>query len=215
MGEDSINRMGQYLTTEHFTLQGARGGFISESNSRLATYLTTVSGAVIALALIAQISGSGSTFLQFALVLFPIVLYVGLGTVLQLVTLSGADALYTQAINRIRHFYVTNEPDVEHFLSFPHHDDNQSIDRARALFASFRIRVMFSPVVQVILINSFLAGVFATVLAQSIAPTKAIPSFVVGPVGFIVAVGIHYILASRVESSSREELEYRFVPPNE
>jgi hypothetical protein len=37
------------LTTEHFTPQTARAGTIADSNGRAALYLSTVSGAVVAL----------------------------------------------------------------------------------------------------------------------------------------------------------------------
>ena len=60
----------QFMTTEHFTLQTARAVANAEITSRLQLYLGTLSSAIIALALTAQLSGLGVAFQAFALVLF-------------------------------------------------------------------------------------------------------------------------------------------------
>jgi hypothetical protein len=52
----------QFMTTEHFTLQTARGIANAEISSRLQLYLGTLSSAIIALALTAQLSGLGVAF---------------------------------------------------------------------------------------------------------------------------------------------------------
>ena len=61
----------QFMTTEHFTLQTARAVANAEITSRLQLYLGTLSSAIIALALTAQLSGLGIAFRGFALVLLP------------------------------------------------------------------------------------------------------------------------------------------------
>jgi hypothetical protein len=67
----------QFMTTEHFTLQTARGVANAEIISRLQLYLGTLSSAIIALALTAQLSGLGFAFRGFALVLLPVVFFLG------------------------------------------------------------------------------------------------------------------------------------------
>ena len=52
----------QVMTTEHFTLQTARAVANAEITSRLQLYLGTLSSAIIALALTAQLSGLGFAF---------------------------------------------------------------------------------------------------------------------------------------------------------
>ena len=42
-----------FVTTEHFTLQGARAATISESTGRASTFLGSVSGGLVALGLVA------------------------------------------------------------------------------------------------------------------------------------------------------------------
>jgi hypothetical protein len=69
----------QFMTTEHFTLQTARAVANAEITSRLQPYLATLSSAIIALALTAQLSGLGVGFRGFALVLLPVVFFPGGG----------------------------------------------------------------------------------------------------------------------------------------
>jgi hypothetical protein len=85
------DRMSTFLTTEHFTLQGGRNGTISESNGRTSAYLSTVSGGIVALVFVAQLSQAGQIFNLFALVLFPVLLYLGESTDARLVQLAMAD----------------------------------------------------------------------------------------------------------------------------
>ena len=59
------------LTTEHFTLQGARSQATSESSSRAALYVSAVSSTLVALGFIGQISAVGNVFTLFALTALP------------------------------------------------------------------------------------------------------------------------------------------------
>ncbi len=102
--------MAQFLTTEHFTLQGARSAVVSEAAGRAAAYLMTLSAAMIALGFVVQAAGRGEAFLWFAVVLFPVLILIGVFTLVRLTQLSATDVLYTQAINRIRHYYLDAAP---------------------------------------------------------------------------------------------------------
>lgn len=67
----------QILSTEHWSLLASRSLAWNKSFSRASMFLTTLSGLIVALGLSAQASGFGSSFLLFALVLLPVVLFVG------------------------------------------------------------------------------------------------------------------------------------------
>jgi hypothetical protein len=73
----------QILATEHWSLLASRSLAWNESFSRAGMYLSTISGATVALALIAQASDFGDRFRLFALAILPVVLFVGIGTVLR------------------------------------------------------------------------------------------------------------------------------------
>ena len=65
------------LTTEHFALQTARSSTVAEANGRSALFLKAVSGATVALALVAQLDQIGPTFTVFALSVLPALLALG------------------------------------------------------------------------------------------------------------------------------------------
>ncbi len=59
------------LTTEHYTLQSARSSTIVEANGRSSLFLSAVSGATVALALVAQLDKLGDTFRVFGFTILP------------------------------------------------------------------------------------------------------------------------------------------------
>src|SRR5437868_12535537 len=69
-----------FVTTEHFTLQGARSSTIAESIGRATMFLTSVSGGLVALGLVATAAHVGTAFYAFGLVLLPTLTFVGLVT---------------------------------------------------------------------------------------------------------------------------------------
>src|ERR671916_1441410 len=103
-------------TTEHFNLQTARAMTISEANGRAAIYLAALSSNLIALAFVGQTSRLGAAFYAFALILLPVLAFVGVVTFLRLVQSSIEDIAYAQRIARLRAFYLAIAPELELFL---------------------------------------------------------------------------------------------------
>ena len=68
------------LTTEHFTLQGARSQTVSESASRATLYVMAVSSALVGLGFIGQVSEVGDVFDIFAMTVLPTLYVLGLFT---------------------------------------------------------------------------------------------------------------------------------------
>jgi hypothetical protein len=58
-----------FVTTEHFTLQGARSAAITESTSRATIFIGSVSAGLVALGLIATATRIGTAFYAFGLIL--------------------------------------------------------------------------------------------------------------------------------------------------
>jgi hypothetical protein len=56
-----------FVTTEHFTLQGARSSTIAEATGRATMFLGAVSGGLVALGLVATAAGVSTAFSAFAL----------------------------------------------------------------------------------------------------------------------------------------------------
>jgi hypothetical protein len=94
------------LTTEHFTLQGARSTTVSENTGRSSLYLTAVSSALVALGFIAQASDVGEKFRLFWLAVIPVLFWLGLLTFVRVLEKSIEDLYRARATNRIRHYYL-------------------------------------------------------------------------------------------------------------
>jgi len=131
------------LTTEHFTLQGARSQTASESSNRASLYLVSVSSTLVALGFIGQTSSGGDAFNVFVLTALPTLYILGLFTFVRLVQGVAEDFQYARAINRIRHYYVDLAGDRAHLFMLSAHDDaigvlrNMNIRRQSAWQAYF------------------------------------------------------------------------------
>jgi ribose/xylose/arabinose/galactoside ABC-type transport system permease subunit len=105
-----------FATTEHFNLQTARASTVSEANGRASIYLAAVSSNLIALAFIGQMSRLGTAFYAFALILLPVLAFVGVVTFQRLVQSSLEDITYAQRIGRLRDFYLAVAPELEPYV---------------------------------------------------------------------------------------------------
>jgi hypothetical protein len=105
-----------FATTEHFNLQTARALTVSEANGRASIYLAALSGNLIALAFVGQMSRLGATFYAFALILLPVLAFVGAVTFLRLVQSSIEDIAYAHRIALLRSFYLSVSPELEPYL---------------------------------------------------------------------------------------------------
>lgn len=212
-----IQRMTQFLTTEHFTLQGLRSGTISESNGRLGHYLSAVGSGIVALAFVADVSELGPVFLAFSVVIFPVLIFLGVMTLIRLLQVGITDARCVQAINRIRHFYLEVAPEAESYFSFPHYDDPDAVQRTMMPFHPPDFLQGFASTPgPVIVINSVLGGVFASILAAGPTSLGPVSAIAIGVFVFALAIVLHYQIAARVwPRETREHTEVRFPTPEE
>jgi hypothetical protein len=105
-----------FATTEHFNLQSARSLTVSEANGRASIYLAALSSNLIALAFIAQVSGLRAAFYAFALILLPVLAFVGVVTFRRLVQSSIEDMAYAHRIGLLRSFYLRLSPELEPYV---------------------------------------------------------------------------------------------------
>jgi hypothetical protein len=105
-----------FASTEHFNLQTARAITVSEANGRASIYLAALSSNLIALAFIGQISQLGVAFYSFALILLPVLAFVGVVTFLRLVQSSLEDVAYAHRIGLLRNFYLRLSPELAPYL---------------------------------------------------------------------------------------------------
>jgi hypothetical protein len=168
------------LTTEHFTLQGARAATTSESAARSSLFLGSVSSALVALGFLASVSGGTSAlFRTFALTALPTLCFLGVTTFIRLVELGTEDILYGRAINRIRNHYLELAGREARLFMMGANDD------ARGVLNNMGLRP--TPV-QLYLTNSFAIGVVTAVLGGSTV-ALAIGAITAAALGVDVAVG--------------------------
>jgi membrane protein implicated in regulation of membrane protease activity len=126
-GADEVALRGQriqILATEHWNLLATRSLSWSESFSRASMFLTVLSGAVVALALVAQATQFGEGFVLFALLVLPVVLFVGGTTFVRLVEVNNEDVHWVYGMNRLRHAYLDMEPELgPYFVTGVSEDD--------------------------------------------------------------------------------------------
>src|SRR3954447_18147776 len=115
-GGARLGRAATFATTEHFNLQTARAVTVSEANGRASIYMAALSSSLIALAFIGQVSRLGAAFYAFALILLPVLAFMGVVTFQRLVQSSLEDMAYAERIGRLRGFYVAVVPELAQYV---------------------------------------------------------------------------------------------------
>src|SRR6266480_5923683 len=113
----------QVLATEHWSLLATRALTYQESLGRVNMFLGILSGAVIALALVAQADHFGPAFISIAIFMLAVVFVVGVFTVARLMALNRDDFRWVLAMNRLRHEYLDLHPELESSFTTSPHDD--------------------------------------------------------------------------------------------
>jgi hypothetical protein len=113
----------QILATEHWSLLATRSLTYTESLGRVNMFLGILSGAVIALALVAQADHFGATFVSVAILMLSVVFFTGVATVGRLMMLNRDDYRWVVGMNRLRHAYLELHPELEpNFVTSPYDD---------------------------------------------------------------------------------------------
>jgi hypothetical protein len=174
----------QALTTEHFTLKTARAATIADSNGRAALYLSTVSGAVVALAFIGQVAHVGPAFFLFTLALLLALVLLGVLTYLRLLQTAVEDLFYARAINRIRRHYVDLAPDAARWFLLTGCDDPPAYMVNMGLAAPearhTRWHLLSHTATMVAVVTSIIGGVFVALTAHTLSSTTGLLAVVRG-----------------------------------
>ncbi|HEV2014538.1 MAG TPA: hypothetical protein VGR77_11750 [Candidatus Dormibacteraeota bacterium] len=122
-GEPGASAKLQILATEHWSLLATRSLTYSEALSRVTIFLAILSGALIALALVAQADRFGPTFISIAIPMLAVVMFTGIATIARLMALNRDDYRWVIGMNRLRHAYLELHPELaRHFVASPYDD---------------------------------------------------------------------------------------------
>lgn len=113
----------QILATEHWSLLATRSLIYQESLGRVNMFLGILSGAVIALALVAQASHFSAAFYAVGVFMLAVVFFTGIATIRRLMMLNRDDYHTVVGMNRLRHGYLDLHPDLEQYFITGSHDD--------------------------------------------------------------------------------------------
>ena len=181
----------QILSTEHWSLLASRSLAWNESFSRAGMYLSTLSGAMVALALVAGLDRQGDAFFLFAIVLLPVVLFIGIGTLFRLGFSNYHDAMCVVGMNRIRGAYLEIAPDLAPYFVMSPHDDATGIAVTMAVppFRGLWMFILGATPFLVMVLNAIVAAAIVAIVALRTGATVAV--VVLSALGtFLVVLGI-------------------------
>lgn len=173
----------QALGAEFSMLMAARGATISESSSRASLYMTTLSGAVVALALVAQAARFGETFFVFALAIMPVVFFLGVVTYYRLLQTGVEDVVYARAISKIREFFGGIDPARAAFF---HASSVDQVGLRNLGMWRLRWQQFLSAAAMVAIVNSAVGGVFFGLIVANTGSVTAVVAVAAGTVGALV-----------------------------
>src|SRR5262249_11657286 len=201
--------------TEPWSLLAARSLVYTEAMSRTSIFVAALSGSVVALALVAQATDFETGFVAFALVLLPVVYFLGIVTMVRLAQVAWEDARWVQGMNRIRNAYLDLAPELEPYFVTSRYDDDVGI-----LQSSVAMRVQPRPTQAFVAVPGVVA-VIDSVVAGAIAGIAGIgldlgtaAALLLGILFFLVSLAGFVMWAIRILARYRTEIDSLFPSPS-
>jgi hypothetical protein len=161
---------------------------------------------------VGQASDFGEDFRLFALVVLPVVLFLGIATALRMDSANHHDFQCVVGMNRIRAAYLEIAPDVERYFVMGTTDDYEGIVRTMALLPDRPDAVNLlsaSPVLIAILNAVLIATIIALALIQ--AGAEETLAMIAGLLGFFLTCAVWSILVWRMLSRLRRTHRPQFT----
>ena len=194
----------QILSTEHWSLLSARSLGYTEAMNRASMFIAALSGAVVALALVAQATDFGTGFHAFALVLLPVVWFLGLVTIVRLGQVNREDAIWVQGMNRIRNAYLEMAPELEPYFVTSRYDDLAGVlTSSLAVTGLPRYQGFISVPGVVAVLDAVVAGAIVGIAALASGAGTGL-TISLGGVGFVVClIGFGLFAAHEIAAAQR------------
>lgn len=204
----------QILTTEHWSLLAARNLVYTEALNRTSIYVAALTGAVVALALVGQVTDLGSGFVAFGLVLLPVVYFLGVVTIARLSQVNREDARWVQGMNRIRHAYLELAPELEPYFVTSHYDDRAGVLQSAMAMRHLpgRAQAFIAAPGVVAVVNSVVAGATAGIAGVGLDLGLA-GCLTAGGAFFLLSILSFVVWARHAIPKSAEQHDARFPSP--
>ena len=189
----------QILATEHWSLLATRAIGWNESFARAGLYLTVLSASVVALALVAQATEFDDRFALFALVMLPVVFFIGVATTVRVAQSSAEDLQWVTGMNRIRHAYLEMEPSLAPYFVTSAHDDEAGFLTTVGAPHNARMQAGYLLVTtpgMLAVVNSVVGGVFVAVVIHAFGSSTGW-AVAVGAAGFVVVLSVQFLVGAR------------------
>jgi hypothetical protein len=210
----------QILSTEHWALLSVRALTYTDAFSRAGMFLSTLSAATVALALVAQASDFGEGLIVFALVILPFVLFIGLATFVRLGQVNNEELLAVQAMNRIRRGYFDMVPGISTYFATAGRDDAESVMKTLMFGTSSAstgragelLHWFVTTPGMVAVIDAMLAAVIAALVVVQLRQAMAL-TVAVGALVFVAVLALLAFRSAGEMLTLKGRLEVRFPTP--
>src|SRR6266487_4332138 len=184
------SQMVTVITTEHYNLQMGRSMTVSDANGRSTLFISTVSGALIAIAFAGQTSHMGTAFFVFSLVLLPSLFLMGLITFERVLQSGIEDLIYARGITRIRHLYLEYAPQLRPYFILSVNDEGRQPVLNVGTHPSWW-QVFLTTAGMIAVINSVLVGAFVGLLLSTLFTFSLLVCTSAGVVIFVLSLSVH------------------------
>jgi hypothetical protein len=207
----------QILSTEHWSLLASRSLAWNEVFGRAGMFLSALSGAIVALALVGQGTGFGPSFAGFAIVILPVVLFLGVTTFVRLGASNYHDAQCVIGMNRIRGAYLELAPELGRYFVMSPHDDTRGVGITMAFppgHNQFAHILAATPSV-ISVVNGVILGALVGLIALQIGSGGTV-ALVAAVAGFILTFAAHAAWGRAAVARAQERVQPLFPsPPDE
>jgi hypothetical protein len=189
----------------------------TESFSRIGMFFTVLTGAIISLALLAQVEHFNQAFVGAALLILSVVFFVGLVTVGRVSALNREDARWVAGMNRLRHAYLEMHPELERYFITDNHDDMKGILTTMGIVGitpgsrtiADSLHGFTTLPAMLLIIVAVVGGVLGALIAGAFGASEGI-AISAGCLVFLITDVILAILTRRAFFASIKTLEARF-----
>jgi hypothetical protein len=206
----------QILSTEHWSLLASRSLAWNESFTRAGMFLSTLSGAIVALSLIGGVDGFRDAFRNVALVVLPVVLFVGVGTWLRMAAANYHDAITVFGMNRIRAAYLEIAPELAPYFVMGTHDDPAGIGITMAVppgTAPWVHLVAGTPTL-VIVLNGVVAGAIVALAGVQFLSVPGAVALASAIAAAMIVIAVQVLFARRNIRRGQQAIQPMFPTPS-
>jgi hypothetical protein len=171
--EDERRAVAEVLSAEYGLLAASLGAAWSASLTRTSLFLFSLSASGVALGFAAQGGAGGSGFRTFALVVLPIVLFIGFATFVRVVQVQRESVVYIAGLNRIRGFMAESVPAARKYFVLPIYDDQTAM--YRSIGTGMSRRPPRYPLIYLVVQTQGMVGVVTAAVAAAFVGLLAAP----------------------------------------